>query len=205
MPLVRKSGGTSPPSSPHDPSALQALTSPHSEERWMAARSSAGLEGADAALSQALQTEADPRVREAMLTCLARIGSPVAIESLLSMLRSDSAEQRTGALDALRMLGSLDSVASRLLRDEDPDVRILSCELVRSLPAAQSSQLLCSMLAEEQQPNVCAAAIEVLAEVGGPEALDPLSACAARFPDTPFLLFAISSVRDRINAKSARA
>jgi hypothetical protein len=41
--------------------------------------------------------------------------------------------------------------------------------------------------------------------VGGPEALDPLSACAARFPDTPFLLFAISSVRDRINAKSARA
>jgi len=169
----------------------------------MAARAAADLEGAEAALSRALRTETDLRVREAMLTGLARIGTPVAVESLLSMLRSDSAALRTGALDALQMLRSLGAVTSQLLRDADPDVRILSCELARSLPAPEASSLLCEMLAGEQSANVCASAIDVLAEVGGPEALGTLADCARRFRDTPFLLFAINAVSDRINVKSA--
>ena len=155
------------------------------------------------ALSAALQAETDLRVREAMLTGLARIGTPIAVESLLSMLRSDSAALRTGALDALQMLPSLGAVTSQLLRDADPDVRILSCELARSLPAAEASGLLCEMLAGEQSANVCASAIDVLAEVAGPEALAALAECARRFPDTPFLLFAIRAVSDRINVMSA--
>jgi HEAT repeat protein len=203
MPLVRKTGDASPPAKQDARLVLQALTSPASEDRWTAARAAADLEGADEALSQALRTETDPRVREAMLTALARIGTPVAVESLLSMLRSDSAAQRTGALDALRMLGSLDAIASKLFHDADPDVRILSCELTRSLPAAEANRLLCEMLAREQNVNVCAAAIDVLAEVGGPEALATLAGCAGRFRDAAFLLFAIGAVTDRITVKSA--
>lgn len=203
MPLIRKTGGASPPAAQDARLILQALASPAGEDRWMAARAATELEGADLALSRALRAETDPRVREAMFTGLARIGSPMAVESLLSMLRSDSAPLRTGALDALRMLRSLGAVASQLLRDPDPDVRILSCELARSLPAVQACGLLCELLAGEQNVNVCAAAIDVLAEVGGAEALATLADCARRFRDTPFLLFAISAVRDRINVKSA--
>ena len=169
----------------------------------MAARTAINVEGADLALSQALRTETDPRVREAMFTGLARIGTPVAVETLLSMLRSDAAALRTGALDALRVLNGLGDVAARLLRDADPDVRILSCELARSLPAAEANRQLCELLARERSVNVCAAATDVLAEVGGPEALTALADCARRFPDAPFLLFAIDTVRDRINVKSA--
>lgn len=203
MPLVRKPGDTSPPPAQDARLVLQALASPVNEERWRAARAAANVPGADAALSQALRTEADPRVREAMLTGLARIGTPVALEFLLSMLRSDSAALRTGALDALRMVRTLGAVPSQLLGDADPDVRILSCELARSLPAAEANRLLCDLLAGEQNANVCAAAIDVLAEVGGPEALRALADCAQRFRDTPFLLFAIGAVSDRINVKSA--
>jgi HEAT repeat protein len=205
MPLVRKPGIVSPAEPPDAARVLVALTSPQSEDRWMAARAAAQVEGADTALSQALRTETDPRVREAMLTGLARIGTPAAIESLLSMLRSDSAGHRTGALDALRMVGSLGEVTLQLLRDPDPDIRILSCELARSLPTAESNRLLCEMLVTERRANVCAAAIEVLAEVGGPESLETLAACARRFRDTPFLVFAINSVSDRISVKSASA
>jgi HEAT repeat protein len=203
MPLVRKPGNTPPPAAPEARLVLQALASPRSEERWAAARAAADLEGADVALSQALRTEKDARVREAMLTGLARIGTPVAVESLLSMLRSDTASLRTGALDALRMVRALGVVPSQLLRDVDPDVRILSCELARSLPVTEANRLLCELLAGEQNANVCAAAIDVLAEVGTPEALGTLAECAQRFRDTPFLMFAISAVSDRINAKSA--
>lgn len=169
----------------------------------MAARAAMDIEGADLALTQALVTETDPRVREAIFTSLARVGTPVAVESLLAMLRSDTAALRTGALDALRVLRNLGTVAARLLGDPDPDVRILSCELARSLPAAEANRLLCEVLIAEQNVNVCAAAIDVLAEVGGFEALGALADCARRFSDVSFLLFAISAVRDRINVKSA--
>lgn len=171
----------------------------------MAARAATDIAGADLALSQALRTETDPHVREAIFSGLARIGTPVAVEALLAAVRSDSAALRAGALDALRTLRSLGAIAAQLLRDSDPDVRILSCELVRSLPAAEAMRLLCEVLNAEQYVNVCAAAIDVLAEVGGPEALGALTGCARRFHDVPFLLFAISAVTDRINVKSASA
>ena len=203
MPLVRRPGNTSTPPAADARVVLRSLASPLSNERWAAARAAAELEGADAALAEALRTEKDSRVREAILTALAQIGTPVAIESLLSMLRSDSAAQRTGALDALKLVRTLGAVPSELLRDPDPDVRILSCELARLLPTAEANGLLSELLAEEQNVNVCAAAVDVLAEVGESEALGSLAACAERFRDAPFLAFAINAVSDRIKAKAA--
>ena len=52
--------------------------------------------------------------------------------------------------------------------------------------------LLCALLSSETEANVCAAAIDVLAEVGGPEALPVLAACAERFRDN-----AVSRLRDQ--------
>jgi HEAT repeat protein len=86
----------------------------------------------------------------------------------------------------------------RLLNDKDADVRILSCELARSLPSAEATGLLCKLLAAEREINVCAAAVDVLAEVGSSDALAGLHECAARFGDSPFIAFAIKIVTDRI-------
>lgn len=202
MPLVRKPPGSSPQPPQDAASILQALSSPSSDERFAAARAAVPLIGADAALATALQAERDPRVREALLTALARIGTPLAVASLLTLLRSDTAAHRTGALDALRMVPALGTIPSQLLHDPDSDVRLLSCELARSLPAAEANRLLCELLGKERDANVCAAAIDVLAEVGELQALGVLGDCAKRFKDTPFLVFAINAVSDRISIKS---
>jgi hypothetical protein len=57
---------------------------------------------------------------------------------------------------------------------------------------------MCGVLDNEAEANVCAAAVDVLAEVGGAEALPSLRACERKFSGTPFLSFAIKAVVDRL-------
>ncbi len=154
------------------------------------------------ALAAALRKEGDARVREAMFTSLGRTGTRESADELISFLRSDSAHLRAGALDALRiMIGGMHELLPRLLGDRDADIRILSCELARTFPGSEATTLLCSLLAGEQEANVCAAAIDVLAEVGGTAALPTLAECAHRFRDSPFLAFAIRTATDRIHSQ----
>ena len=123
-------------------------------------------------------------------------------------LRSDDASLRTGALDALRAMPrrAVAPHLPRLLADPDADVRLLSCELVRDLPAERGQRGCCAICStRETETNVCAAAVEVLAEIGGPEALPALARCAERFADDPFLAFAIKVATDRIGAQPPTA
>jgi HEAT repeat protein len=188
---------------------LTGLGSANPEERWTAARLAAERPESAAALAATLPRETDPRVREAMFTSLAslaRIGTPESIAGMLPMLRSDDAALRTGALDALRSsVIATHELLPQLLSDSDVDVRILSCELARSLTSEEASQSLCALLARETEINVCAAAIEVLAEVGTDAALPVLARCAQRFSQVPFLTFAIKLATDRIAAAGNRA
>jgi HEAT repeat protein len=78
-------------------------------------------------------------------------------------------------------------------------VRLLATELARNMKASDATRLLCGLIENEPHPNVCAAAIEVLAEVGTAEALPALERCAVRFTATPFLPFAISMAIARIS------
>jgi HEAT repeat protein len=204
MPLIRKSatGGKTPGNkAPVDIRA--GLASADVEERWAAARVAPEVEGGPEALITSLRTESDPRVREAMVTSLARINSAASIEALLALLRSDDASARTVALDTLRGMGSaMREHLPRLLADADSDVRVLSCEIVRSLPGPEATRILCDLLANETEVNVCAAALDVLAEVGEAQALSTLAQCATRFRDTPFLAFAVKIATDRILVQS---
>jgi HEAT repeat protein len=226
MPLVRKPKDSAPAPKPDASGFAKALGSSNPDERWAAARAAAALAdkalapttptdtaltdtktaGVAAALAAALRTESDPRVREAMFTGLARIGTAASARELLPLLRSDNANLRTGALDALRvMVGAVHEILPELLRDPDADVRILSCELARSLAGAEATKLLCALLAAEREVNVCAAAIEVLAEVGSPDAIATLVDCGRRFPNTPFLGFSIKIATERIQSQAPRA
>lgn len=203
MPLIRKSDKDARVSTANPADVLAALTSGTQQERWTAARAAAAIPGATAALVAALPTEVDMRVREAMFTSLTRIGSPQSISAIIAFLRVDDAGLRTSALDALRTLGvALRDYLPALLADSDSDIRILSCELVRGFSADEATLLLSELLAHEAEVNVCAAAIEVLAEVGGQAALTALDACAERFAATSFLAFAIRIARERILSQS---
>jgi HEAT repeat protein len=205
VPLVRKPAPPSPPSGPDADAVLKGLDAASPEERWAAARAATNVPGSTAALSAALRSEEDPRVREAIFTAVARIGTPESTRELVSLLRSDDAALRAGALDALRTLTRTNhEFLPRLLQDADADVRILSCELARGLSAEEATTLLCALLAAERAVNVCAAAIDVLAEVGTANALATLADCERRFFDVPFLVFAIRTAMDRVCAQFAR-
>jgi HEAT repeat protein len=169
----------------------------------VAARAAAEVPGGVAALGGALTRETDPRVREAIFTGLARLGTGESAAAVLPYLRSDDAQLRIGALDALRAMP--EAVAPHvpgLLADADPDVRVLACELARGLEAAEAIRALCDCLACEPEANVCGAAVEVLAEIGGPEALPELAACAERFQADPFLSFSIKVAAQRIGSQA---
>jgi HEAT repeat protein len=202
MPLVRKPTDHSPVRKPDD-DVLRSLVSPDPDRRWAAARDAADVPGGGAALAAALPAESDLHVREAMFTGLARIGTPETVDTLITLLRSGDAGLRTGALDTLRIMAvQVHGLLPKLLGDSDADVRILSCELARSLSNTEASGLMCGLLSAEREVNVCAAAVDVLAEVGGVDALPALRECARQFRDSRFLAFAIQVVIDRLTARS---
>lgn len=195
MPLVRKPSGTAPAS------PLTLLTAKTSDERWAAARAAAERPDGVTLLAKALALEQEPRVRTAIFNALARIATVDSADAVVPYLRSEDAGLRAGAVDALRAmpLACAHHLPS-LLGDLDPDVRLLSCELVRGLPDVDANRLLCNLLGSESERNVCAAALEVLAEVGLPEALPCIDACARRFAGDPFIAFSIKVASDRIRA-----
>jgi HEAT repeat protein len=206
MPLTRRPAG-SPDVAAEAPDAaaiLRRLAGGTDEERWIAARAAAELPSAVSALGEALVRETNLRVREAMFTALARIATPQSVEAVLPFLRSDHANVRTAAIDALvAMKEAAWPYLEGLLRDRDRDVRIVACSVVRNMPNETAVRLFCELLDSELEPNVCAAAIDALAEIGGPQALPALTRCAARFAAMPFLAFSIKVAVERIRSQAA--
>jgi HEAT repeat protein len=208
MPFVKREVPAAPPAGQQvadgPASHIVALNQPDPEARWRAARACAGRADAVPALASALSAEQVPRVREAIITALIRVGDEASVRAMLPCLRSQDAGLRAAAIEALQSLphAILPFMAS-LLGDADTDVRILATELARNMTAADANRVLCSLLEHEQHPNVCAAAIEVLAEVGTRDAVPTLQACAERFAATPFLPFAASTAIARISAAKA--
>jgi len=172
------------------------------EQRWRAARELGLGEAGVGPLARALGVETNLRIREVICTSLARFGTAEGVEAILPELRSDDASRRASALDALRAIPhAVQPKLTALLEDSDRDVRLLACDLARALPAAAASPLMCGVLDRETDINVCAAAIEVLAEIGQPEAAVAIARCATRFPDVPFLAFSAKAAISRIDAE----
>jgi HEAT repeat protein len=210
MPIVKRgsAGQPGPDQAPRADKApgdglaahIAALSSADADTRWRAARALGEHAEAVAALAARLAVEDAPRVREAIMTALMRVGSQESVQALLPFLRSQDAGRRAAAIEALQALP--DAIApfmAALLGDNDSDVRILATELARNMPAAQATRLLCGLIEHETHPNVCAAAIDVLAEVGTRDAVGPLQMCADRFAGTAFLPFAVSIAIARIS------
>ena len=179
---------------------IAALADRDPDSRWSAARALGGRIEAVAALTSALQMESTPRVREAILTALIRVGDNASVTAILPYLRAQDASQRAAAIEALQSLPSvIEPFVSALFRDPDCDVRILATELVRNMPSAHATKLLCGLLTSEQEANVCAAAVDVLADVGTGDAIPVLEMCGRRFSATPFLPFAVSAAIAQIS------
>lgn len=200
MPLVRKPPAATP--APDDRKLSDVLAHGSDDERWSAVRNAPAIPDALPLLSDALSKERVPRIREAIFTALAKIGSSESAAVALPYIRSDNASLRTAAIDVLRAMPTAAAGhLPALLADSDADVRLLACEIARDLPADEAGHALGALIERENNPNVCAAAVEVLAEVGNVASLPILARCAERFPDDPFLTFAVKIARDRIGSR----
>ena len=196
MPLIRN--GSDKVTAGASRQALPSLASASADDRWTAARA-ARDPAAIPSLGEALAREREARVREAIFTALARIATPESALTILPYLRVDDANTRTGAMDALRaMQDACRHHLPGLLADPDPDVRLLACDLVREVGGADGPRWLCALIETEPEVNVCAAAVEALGEIADAAAAPSLSRCAERFPDDPFLGFAIQVVAERL-------
>jgi HEAT repeat protein len=203
MPLIRKTPEPSDHVASAD-SARERLKSGGAEARWAAARELAAASDVDT-LAAALALESDRRVREAILTSLARIGGVSAARAVAMYIRSDDAALRISALDALQAMGDdCAPLLPALLADPDSDVRLLACELVRTAADDATIRLLSDLLDRDREPNVCAAAVDVLAEIGNPDAAPAMRRCAERFAGVPFLAFAISVALTRLEGAPAQ-
>lgn len=201
MPLLRrgKPDETPPPVETIDALAGE-LRHADPERRWSAARRLGDRPGAAEHLAAALARETEPRIVEAIFTSLARRGGEESAPHLFPLLRSDDAALRNGAIEALQtMPAALAGHIEELLHDLDSDVRIFAVELTRKMPAAPATLSLCRLLDRETHPNVCAAAVDVLAEIGSADAIPHLERCRDRFATQPFLLFAIAAAIETLS------
>lgn len=197
---------TGPPNAasdePRDTAAAPArLQADSVAERRQAARDLADQPQTSLLLGTRLIEEADPSVRDALFGSMAHHASDAAAAALIPLLRSEDAGLRNGAIETLAAMP--EAVAPRmlsLLRDADPDVRIFAVNLLVDLQHPEVASWLVDVLAREDQVNVVAAAVDVLAEVGGPEHHPVLRALNLRFPDDPFIAFAVDMAISRSEA-----
>ncbi len=183
---------------------LRQLSDPDPTARRWAARDLSAHPEAAHALADALERERDPAVREALLDALAAIGGETVAERLVPLLRSEDAALRNAVIEVLQ--GMPEAVAphmARLLADPDPDMRIFAADICRSLPHPDTPRWLAELLGRESHVNVVGTALDVLAEIGGPEELPALRAVAERFAGEPFIAFSAKVAIRRI--EEARA
>jgi HEAT repeat protein len=150
-------------------------------------------------LVERLNLEVDPSVRSLIFTALVSIADTSALQGLTDCLRSEDVALRNDAVQALTQLPSgAASFIQHLLRDDDPDVRILAVNVLESLRHPQVEAWLIDVVEHDSHLNVCATAVDLLGEVGSVAAREPLSSLKRRFPSDAYIQFAADLALQRI-------
>jgi HEAT repeat protein len=165
--------------------------------RW-AARDLRAWPAASAALVARLHRERDDAVREMILTSLTALGDDTVVTALVGCLRSEDVVLRNEAVEALKQLPEKTAaIMNQLLADGDPDVRIFAVNILEGLRHPEVESWLLAVVERDPHVNVCAAAVDLLGEVGTASAREPLERLSARFAD-PYIQFATALALRRI-------
>ncbi len=183
----------------------EQLDSTDAGQRRRAAKALAGGRGNAPLLVSCLGVETDANVRAALFAGLVSIGGEAVAARIAALLRIGDPGLRGGAVKALQQLGdAAEPVVDALLRDVDADLRLLAVEVTRAWPAEVAAVRLLRVIEDDTHVNVCAAAVDVAAEVGTPALLGALARLRLRFAGEPFLAFAAEVARARIRASDRR-
>ncbi|WP_207461622.1 HEAT repeat domain-containing protein [Azospirillum sp. SYSU D00513] len=203
MPLVKAPAPQTPaaPAFPDRASVLAAIESLDPSERRAAAWASRAYADGIDIIAHRLAVESDAAVVEAMILNLVAIGSPKAAAVLAPLLRSGSAARRFAAAEALRDLGP-DALPmfDALIRDEDPQVRIMAAEVARGQLGGAAAQTLERLLPDEDHVNTACAFIDVLAEIGSAGTAPVLRHFADRHAGNAYVRFAVDTALARLPA-----
>ena len=169
--------------------------------RHAARRIGAGPEAAAPLLGR-LKREQDIAVREAILNALVHLGD--ASDSLIAAglcdcLRSEDAALRNQAIEAMKQMdGKVTPVLRSLLADPDADLRIFAVNILESRCGPDVEGMLIEVIEGDANVNVCAAALDLLCEIGTEAAAAPLARLKARFASDAYIQFAVGLALERI-------
>ncbi|MCM2475037.1 HEAT repeat domain-containing protein [Rhizobium sp. CG5] len=206
MPLIKPARRRQPPETPasdtHSVGDLMLML--ESDERDIRRSAIGALSRhpeAALALCQQLEVETDEAISEMIALSLTRMGGSMVVDGLLPMLRSDNATLRNTAIDILKELPT--EVAPHmeaLLDDPDPDVRILVINVLEALRHPKVEDWLIAVISVDGHVNVVATALDLLGEVGTVAAISALASVNRRFPDEPFIAFAVTNALKQIQS-----
>lgn len=170
---------------------IQQLGDANPTARRWAARDLLDCPEASQVLAAHVLCEQDLSVREVILTSLTQLADEVALRCLIQCLRHENAGLRNEAMACLQQMPRQAApFLKNLLLDEDSDIRIYAVNVLAFFCHPEVEQWLIDLLMNDKHVNVCAAAIDVLAEVGSPEAQDALNAVKQRFAEDAYIQFA---------------
>lgn len=182
----------------HLQSQLQSASA--NERRW-AARDLVDCPDAASALVAQLHAESNRSVREVIFTTLTMLANAAAVDGLVACLRSEEAALRNEAIEAMKQLPEqVAPMMQQLLQDAEADVRIFAVNVLESLRHPSVEDWLIAVIAQDAHVNVCAAAVDLLTEIGTEHAVEPLRALKARFASEPYIQFAADIAIKRILA-----
>jgi HEAT repeat protein len=194
-------GQTAATRAPTTAELVSQLAHSDAQHRRSAAMALQGQMAAAAAMVFALQTETDAQVRSALLASLSTMPCEAVVSGLTPLLQSDEASLRNGAMEVLaQMPHVLAPHVPQLLAHPDADVRLLTLQLLSELAHPEVRAWLCLVLERDDNLNVVASAVEVMAEVGQAQDVPLLEATLARFGGDPFLAFTIDIAISRMEA-----
>lgn len=178
---------------------IAQLEEPTTVARRWAARDLMDCPEASGALVDRLRREEDGSVREAILTSLTSLGDGVAVAGLVSCLRSEDANLRNEAIEAMKQLpDAVAPIMSGLLNDPSSDVRIFAVNVLESLRHPEVESWLIRVIDFDPHLNVCATAVDLLGEVGSARAEGSLRRLKARYAAEPYMVFATDLALRRI-------
>lgn len=159
-----------------------------------------GLKDAVPLLAGHLQS-ANLGVQEAAEQAIRKIGGTAAVRAVIPLLRSDDAPARNISMDILREIGADDfDSLTRLLHDEDPDMRIFASDILGSCARVEAVRPLCEALLRDPEVNVRYQAAVSLGNLAFSEAAECLNSA---LHDEEWVQFSVIEALTKIRAESS--
>jgi len=163
------------------------------------------------ALMQALQSDESRGVQEAAAASLLEIGSEDVAKQAAKLMALEDAYVRNAASDILAEAKRVpDDIFAEMLLSADVDVRIFAAVTIDNRRVRTLLPMLVEVLEKDPEVNVVSAAVNALGNLGcrdvrddGSSDVDALLTAGRRFPDEPFISFAVNAAIEQIEGEAA--